>query len=271
MTIDYERLFDAAPGCYLLLAPDFTIVGVNDAYLRATLTERRNIVGRPLFEVFPDNPGDPQATGETNLRASLTRVLSTRCPDRMAVQKYDIRLPASEGGGFVDRYWSPLNVPVLSAQGEVAQILHCVEDVTAEETARRHARELSTPVVAVRERVLLMPLIGNIDAARADEIMQAILARVSTDVARVVILDVAGVPVLDTSAASSLVKAAQALRLLGAETILTGVGATAAKTIVRLGLDLSGFHTCSRLTDGIDLALAICARPVSAGRAASSS
>ena len=127
---DYERVFNSAPGNYLLLAPELTIVGVTDAYLRATMTVRDQILGRHLFEVFPDNPDDPAADGVRNLRASLRRVLEQRRPDRMPLQKYDIRRPQSEGGGFEERYWSPLNTPVLDGQGNLRSIVHWVEDVT---------------------------------------------------------------------------------------------------------------------------------------------
>lgn len=94
------------------------------------MTTRAGILGRGLFEVFPDNPDDPTATGTANLRASLKRVLERRAPDTMAVQKYDIRRPASEGGGFEVRYWSPVNSPVLGLDGELTHIIHRVEDVT---------------------------------------------------------------------------------------------------------------------------------------------
>lgn len=127
---DYQTLFEATPGLYLVLTPDLTIVAVSNAYLCATLTTREAILGRHLFEVFPDNPDDPTATGVANLRASLGRVLQHRAPDAMAVQKYDIRRPESEGGGFEERYWSPVNSPVLGADGRVAYIIHRVEDVT---------------------------------------------------------------------------------------------------------------------------------------------
>jgi PAS domain S-box-containing protein len=126
----FRRLFESAPGCYLVLAPDLTIFGVTDAYLRATMTNRKAIVGRPLFEVFPDNPEDPGADGVANLRASLARVLAHGRADTMAVQKYDIRRPDSEGGGFEERHWSPVNSPVLGEDGTVEYIVHAVEDVT---------------------------------------------------------------------------------------------------------------------------------------------
>ena len=128
--LDFRSLFESAPGCYLVLDPELVIVAVSDAYLHATMTRREDILGRGLFEVFPDNPDDPDATGVGNLRASLDRVRHGRVSDTMAVQKYDIRRPEAEGGGFEIRYWSPLNTPVLRADGDLAYIIHRVEDVT---------------------------------------------------------------------------------------------------------------------------------------------
>jgi PAS domain-containing protein len=94
----FRALSESALGLYLVLTPDLRIVAVSDAYLRATMTTRQGILGRGIFDVFPDNPDDPAATGVSNLRASLARVLEARQGDAMAVQKYDIRRPESEGG-----------------------------------------------------------------------------------------------------------------------------------------------------------------------------
>jgi PAS domain S-box-containing protein len=127
---DYKLLFESLPGCYLVLSTHLDIVAVSDAYLRATLTERAAIVGRPLFEVFPDNPDDPVADGVAKLRASLERVLAHKRADAMPIQKYDIRRPHAQGYMFEERYWSPVNTPVLAADGSIAFIVHCVEDVT---------------------------------------------------------------------------------------------------------------------------------------------
>src|SRR5467141_2549601 len=127
---DFQALFQSAPGLYLVLAPDLAILAVTDAYLHATMTKREDILGRGVFDVFPDNPNDPSATGVRNLRTSLQRVLQDRTSDAMAVQKYDIRKPESEGGGFEERYWSPVNSPVLGPDGKVLYIIHRVEDVT---------------------------------------------------------------------------------------------------------------------------------------------
>ncbi|MFL5815188.1 MAG: ATP-binding protein [Bdellovibrionia bacterium] len=127
---EYEAIFDALPPMYLVLTPDFRMVAANRARFQGTMSAPENVIGKNVFDVFPDNPNDPNATGVTNLRASLERVLALRVPDRMAIQKYDIPRPASQGGGFEARYWSPLNTPVLNEAGEVQYIIHQVEDVT---------------------------------------------------------------------------------------------------------------------------------------------
>jgi signal transduction histidine kinase/ActR/RegA family two-component response regulator len=123
----FRKVFESSPSLLLILSPELTILGGSDAYLSATMTNRADIVGRHLFDVFPDNPDDPEATGTANLRTSLDTVLSLKRPDTMALQKYDIRKP---DGSFEVRYWSPINAPVLDELGRVAYIVHRVEDVT---------------------------------------------------------------------------------------------------------------------------------------------
>jgi PAS domain S-box-containing protein len=128
--ISFQSLFESAPALLLVIRPDaaFTIVAVSDAYLKATMTRRGEILGRGIFDVFPDNPADP-ISRVASLRASLDRVVRDRVTDVMALQKYDIARPAEEGGGFEERFWSPINAPVIS-DGELEYIIHRVEDVT---------------------------------------------------------------------------------------------------------------------------------------------
>ena len=151
---DYRALFESAPGLYLVLHPDpeFTIVAVSDAYLRATMTKREDILGRGIFEVFPDNPDDPSATGTRNLRASLQRAREGRSADAMPVQKYDIRRPEAEGGGFEERFWSPVNCPVCTRDGDVSYIIHRVEDVTDFIRLKQQRTEQSRLTEEFRER-----------------------------------------------------------------------------------------------------------------------
>lgn len=127
---DFRLLFESAPGSFLVLTPDLTIAAVSDSYLNNTLTKRSDILGRNIFDVFPDNPSDPAADGVTKLRASLEKVLKNKAVDTMQIQKYDIPKPKEEGGGFEERYWSPQNSPVFNAKREVEYIIHRVDDVT---------------------------------------------------------------------------------------------------------------------------------------------
>lgn len=127
---DFRYLFQSVPALYLVLNRDYTIIAVTDAYAKATKTTREGILGRNLFEVFPDNPDDAHATGTRNLRESLERAVAAGGSDTMAVQKYDIRKPESEGGGFEERFWSPVNTAVAGKDGAPDFIIHRVEDVT---------------------------------------------------------------------------------------------------------------------------------------------
>jgi len=128
LSVDFQALFDASPTPFIVVAPpNWTIVAANDARLRVTNTTREQQIGRPLFEIFPDDPDDPQADGVRNLTASLERVVATKAPDTMAVQRYAVR---DLDGQFVERWWTPVNSPVLNGDGDVALIIHRVEDVT---------------------------------------------------------------------------------------------------------------------------------------------
>ncbi|WP_326594337.1 PP2C family protein-serine/threonine phosphatase [Streptomyces sp. NBC_01294] len=128
--IDFEAVFHALPGAVALLSPDLVFAEANDAYLALSGRTREQVVGRYLFDVFPDNPDDPAASGMRNVEASLRRVASTGESDSMALQRYDVEDP-ERPGVWEERYWSPVNVPVRGPDGAVAMALHRVEEVTA--------------------------------------------------------------------------------------------------------------------------------------------
>jgi PAS domain S-box-containing protein len=170
---DFRSLFESAPGLYLALRPDapvYTIVAVSDAYARATMTRREDIVGRGLFEVFPDNPDDAAASGMRNLSASLARVIETGQSDTMAVQKYDVRKPAELGGGFEARWWSPLNSPAFDRSGRLAYLLHRVEDVTDFVRLKQQGLAQEQITAELRTRTAQMEVEVM---ARAQELQQA--------------------------------------------------------------------------------------------------
>ncbi len=142
--LDFQTLFEAVPGRYVVLLPDgprYTIVAASDAYARATMTRRDDILGRGLFELFPDNPAD-----SSELSASLGRVLSQRVPDVMSVQKHDMVRPTRDGGELEERRWRATNSPVLGPGGEVAYLIHAVEDVT-EQQLLQEERQLFAALV----------------------------------------------------------------------------------------------------------------------------
>jgi rsbT co-antagonist protein RsbR len=133
------------------------------------------------------------------------------------------------------------------------------------DTIERHQtaiRELSTPVIRVHPGVLLLPLVGAVDSLRAQQVMETVLVRVVEEQAKCIIIDIAGVPVVDTKVADHLVKTTAAARLLGTQTILTGISAQVARTIVQLGVDISTMHTLARLADGIELALSMVGKAI---------
>ncbi|MFD0274221.1 PP2C family protein-serine/threonine phosphatase [Kitasatospora sp. NPDC127111] len=128
--IDYTAVFQAVPSPMLVMTPDLIMVDANAAYLQVSGHSLDDLVGRNVFDAFPDNPADPEASGARNLRASLERVLATGRRDSMALQKYDVEDP-ERPGVFEERYWSPINSPVTDPDGRVTLIVHRVEEVTA--------------------------------------------------------------------------------------------------------------------------------------------
>jgi rsbT co-antagonist protein RsbR len=130
-------------------------------------------------------------------------------------------------------------------------------------------RELSTPVIRVHDRILLLPLVGSIDSHRANQVMDTVLLKVGDSQAKCIIIDIAGVPVVDTKVAETLVKTTAAVRLLGAQTVLTGITAHVARTIVHLGVDITTMYTLSRLSEGIEVALSLVGKSIQRKRRAS--
>ncbi|WP_254532912.1 bacterio-opsin activator domain-containing protein [Natrinema gelatinilyticum] len=127
----FRQLFENVSGLYLILEPeDYEIVAVSDAYLDATMTERAEIMGENIFDVFPADPDDPDPEGAPRLRRSLERVKAEQETDVMPVTFYPIPRPDSENEEFEDRWWSPTNAPVVGESGDIDYIIHRVEDVT---------------------------------------------------------------------------------------------------------------------------------------------
>ncbi|UUU36078.1 SpoIIE family protein phosphatase [Streptomyces sp. CA-210063] len=127
--IDYAAVFQALPGMVALLTPELVYADANEEFLRMSGRTREQVVGRYLFDVFPDNPADASASGMRNLAASLIRVAESGERDSMALQRYDVE-SVQRPGEWEERYWSPVNVPVVGPDGSVMLLIHKVEEVT---------------------------------------------------------------------------------------------------------------------------------------------
>lgn len=162
---DYQAVFDASPTPLLVIAPpDWTIVAANEARLKATDTTREQNLGRKLFDVFPDDPDQPEADGVRNLTRSLQRVLATKKTDVMPVQRYAL---SDAAGVFVERWWNPINTPVFGADGEVALVIHRVEEVT--DLVRLQGEMAANDRVAQQQQAIIDQLRNTEAALRASE------------------------------------------------------------------------------------------------------
>jgi rsbT co-antagonist protein RsbR len=123
-------------------------------------------------------------------------------------------------------------------------------------------REVSTPVITLWDSMLLLPLVGIVDSVRAQQISETLLEAISRSEAEVTLIDVTGVPVMDTSVARHILKTVAAAEMLGTRVILTGIGPSTAQTMVKLGIDMSGVPTRASLKSGLALALTLTRRAI---------
>jgi len=122
------------------------------------------------------------------------------------------------------------------------------------EQQRLTIQELQTPVIQVWDRILALPIVGSLDTARTQEMNEALLQKIVDTGSEIVILDITGVPVVDTAVAKHLLETVAAARLLGAEVLVVGLSTHTALTLVHLGLDLSGVTTRTTMAKGLELA-----------------
>ncbi|MFF9915536.1 PP2C family protein-serine/threonine phosphatase [Streptomyces sp. NPDC013457] len=127
--IDYGAVFRALPGMVALLTPELLYADANEDFLRLAGRTRDQLVGRYIFDVFPEHPDEPAAAGMRETRESMLRVVASGERDTMALLRYDIE-DSERPGRWVEHFWSPVNAPVLGPDGSVVLIVHRVEEVT---------------------------------------------------------------------------------------------------------------------------------------------
>lgn len=232
-----------------ILSPDWRYVYVNEAAARQGRVSRDALLGKTMPECYP-------GIAETPMFATLQRCMRDRVAETLENEF------AYEDGR---RAWFELRIRPCEA-GLILISVDMTErkshELELQAAYRQALRDLINPVVRVHHGVLLLPLVGALDGDRASKIMESLLERVVQESAKVVIIDIAGLPVIDSDIAHHLLQATSMIRLLGAKTIVTGLKAPAAKAIVRLGVDLSSMETTSQLSEGIEMALASVGRAV---------
>ncbi len=246
-------VFRSAPSGLIVCDTAGRVVEVNPALADLTGISPRGAIGRPVLEVLA--PLLEQCRREPR-ESPLTEIISRG-------------LGTAETTLYVDgpeaRVLSVAIIPLTTGQGEKAGFVLNLQDVTERESARLAledrarlvdlVRELSSPIIPVMRGVLIMPLIGTIDSERARGSMQDMLRAIQEHRARAILIDITGVPVVDTIVASYLLQAVRAATLLGCQGVLVGIRAEVARMLVELGLDLSGLETRGSLQDGLEYAV----------------
>jgi PAS domain-containing protein len=151
---DLLSVFSALPSACVLLSPELLIEAASDAYLKATDTQRADLLGRYIFDVFPDNPHATDVHAVADVRASLKQVLATGQPHKLPMQPYDLPDPAHPGQ-FMERYWQTRNAPVLDEQGRVTHLIHEITDITAQTLAATRLHESEVREQAANDAVEL--------------------------------------------------------------------------------------------------------------------
>lgn len=178
--------------------------------------------------------------------------------------EYHIKLPDR------DMWLQSVYCPIFDDEQQISEIVKFSFDITESkllelERQQRHElmiaqqssalQELSTPILAINDSTVIMPLIGTIDSQRAQLIMDTLLNDIAQSKAKIVIMDITGVSVVDTQVANVFIRTAQAVRLLGADVVITGIRPEIAQTLVGLGVELGDIITRSTLQRGIAYAL----------------
>ncbi|MDI3285026.1 STAS domain-containing protein [Polyangium sp. 15x6] len=242
-------LTEHTPDAVVLANPEGDVTHVNGAYHRLFGRDEA-VLGTPLVDAL--RPGDASTrealyaalVDGSTYRGILTLRGATGAPLPAQVDCYVVRAGPEEVLGL-----AAVVQDLSEEQREEVERAELEAKVIASQEAL--IRELSTPLVPIAEGVIAMPLVGSIGDARAQQILEALLAGIQEHRAEAAILDITGVPTVDTSAANALISAAQAARLLGTKVILSGIGPAVARTLVELGVEMRGMTTKSTLSAAI--------------------
>ena len=235
----------------ILLDPEGKVLSWNPAAQKLKGWTADEIIGQSFERFYPKEDGEK---GKTKVELE-TAARTGRFED----EGWRMRKDGS-------RFWANVVMTALrDADGKLIGFGKVTRDLSErrehEENIRAQANEIFemavVPVVQVWEGILLVPLIGTLDSQRTQQLMERLLQRVTETASPVALIDITGVPTVDSQIAQHLIETISAVRLLGADVILTGVRPVIAQTLVHLGIDLSTVITRSSLTAGLKMALSI--------------
>jgi anti-anti-sigma factor len=240
----YHDLFEFAPDAYLATDTYGVIREANRAATALFNVPKHYLIGIPVTVFVPLE----------ELHAFRTQL--DRLPNLPQVQGWEVLLHRQGGATF------PSIISVAAVRGPQSEppdlhwlIRNITEGKPTEETFRRtqeQFRQPLPPVLPIRKQLLLLPIIGLIDSECAAQLTERLLSTIRSQRARAVVIDVTGVPIIDTFVANHLLKAAEAARLLGVTVILTGLSSEVAQILVKTGVDLSPLKTLGDLPSGIE-------------------
>jgi rsbT co-antagonist protein RsbR len=250
-----HSLIDSMPQNFVGKDLDGRFTFVNKSFCQLTGQSLDDYLGKTDFDVSPADLAEKYQEDDRQVIES-----------RLVFETVEEHQAADSQRSYIQI----IKAPVYDIQDQVSGVLALFWDVTAQvqaeedreqlhqemiESQKSAIEELSTPVIPIMDRIIVMPLVGSIDSMRARDITRALLAGIGHHRAKIVILDVTGVSLMDTGIVNHLNKTIQAARLKGAQTIVTGISDAVAESIVDLGIDWSGITTLSDLQTGLLVAL----------------
>jgi len=250
-SFDYRLIVDSiADAEVIMLDRDCTILTWNHGGARLKGCSAEEAIGRNVSMFY-----QPEDVELGLMEHELSTALET---GRFEGEGWRLRKDGS-------RFWANVVLsPVRDAQGKHIGYVKLTRDLTERvererllQRQRDEILELSTPVMQVWDRVLVLPIIGTLDSVRAARLTENLLERIASDQAAIVILDISGVPMIDTAVAQHLFKTIQGAQLMGSESIISGVRPETAQAMVHLGIDIGTVRSRSTLRDALQLALAM--------------